>query len=187
MCVVSVWFLLVIQLLVIHVWVSLRLHYLLNFSRTKYPTHSWHLPKASHTKFKSWYDLRRVQHVKLFHWHLQLLILPDLRRWTHHLFSTNLLIFLNSLVVYMFFCFFGGKVLFLTASNSLPLLDLKTYCDLSPGFLHAGPILPPSPHQKFRHWLLLMIFHTIFWITPFFHPHCHHPVAMDTQTRNFKC
>lgn len=96
--------------------------------------------------------------------------------------------FLDGWLFIYFVCFFiGGEVLFLTASNSLLLLDLKPYCDLSPGILCAGPILLFNPHQKFKHWLLLMTFHNIFWITPFFCPHCHHSIAMDTQIRKLKC
>lgn len=119
------------------------------------------------------------------------LFCQDLKSRTYHVFCTNLLIFLKSLMgdclCILLVCFFGGEVLFLTASNSFSLLDLQPYCDLSPGILCAGPILLFNPHQKFKHWLLLMIFHKIFCITPFFYPHCHHLIAMDTQIRKSKC
>lgn len=104
---------------------------------------------------------------------------------TYHLFCTHLLIFPNSfdgwLFIYFVCLFIGREVLFLTASNSLLLFDLKPHCDLSPGILCAGPILLFNLHQKFKHWLLLMIFHSLFWITSFFYPHCHHSIAMDTH------
>lgn len=130
-CVVSVCFVWVVHIPISPVWVSLHLHYLLNFSRTKYPTHSSHLPKTSHTKAPSlkavavWADSGLPSCLINTS---SSMFCQDLKRGTHRLFSINLLIFLISLRGgYLYgFLFFRGQVLLLMTLNILPLLKLET-------------------------------------------------------------
>lgn len=136
--VVSVWFVLVLPVLVRHMWVSLGLCYLLNFLMTKYPTYFLHFAKTSPT------DIPSLKAVSI--WEESgssnclvdtstFTFCQDLKRWNHHFFLhqpahfseflAGVVLYMLFLLLFLFFCLFGGDMLFLMAARILPLLSLE--------------------------------------------------------------